>query len=122
MKKEKICIDLSNDYMDCELCGADEADSCLITVGEWSFGGDAVAHCYNGYSMDAYECFVALYDYLSINVILNENDFDIQEAIKFLNDQGYKVEFTEQLFDYDEYHDIYGYDDEYDDDEKECLS
>ena len=122
MKKETIQIDMTSDYVDCELCGGDDAEGCLITFGEWSLGGEAYAHCYNGFSNDAMECFIALYKHLNLDIIVDENKcFDLPHAITLLKAEGYEVKLIESYFDYNDYHEQYGddYGDDYNEEEED---
>jgi len=116
MTKEKIIVNITSDYMECELCGSDGADSCEIEMGEWSFGGVAVAHCYNGYSIEDADCFMALFKHISIVYEIDqEKDFDRNAAVNFLSSLGYDVDVDINLYEADDYYRDFGYEDDYDD-------
>jgi hypothetical protein len=116
MSKKIINVLFSEDCYDCELCGDDWASSTLIEYGDWSYGGIAIAHCFDGVSFCYHDCFNALFKHLNISFDNSDNSVK-EDFIKFLESLGYTVLVETQELDEDDYYESnYNDYDDYDDD------
>jgi hypothetical protein len=112
MSKKIINVLFSEDCYDCELCGDDWASSTLIEYGDWSYGGIAIAHCFDGVSFCSHDCFSALLEHLNIPFDNSENAIT-EDFIKFLEGLGYIVLVeTQELDEENDYYDSTFYSDD----------